>query len=176
MRILNRIPSLQAISGIFGLISLLVYGWSMYWFVWYFPSWISYLTIGEILTTFYYTMAVNFAESLAVLLFLLLVCIILPSNWMRDEFQFKGGMMVLYFLSFGMTLLGNFIPLEQLARRLIFAIVLFFPVLIILKKVRILQTILTALVDRSVVFLYLTLPISVIALIVIVFRNIIYVP
>jgi len=120
-------------------------------------------------------MAVNFAESLAALLFMLLLCIMLPSNWMREEFQLKGGITVLYFLSFGMALLGKFIPLEQLAMYLFFAIIIFFPILIIFKKVRVLRAILVSFVDRSVVFLYLTIPISIIAVIVVAIRNLVYV-
>jgi len=82
----KRLPAFASILPVFAVIAFLVYGWTMIVFLWKLPSWILYLTLGEILAVFAYSMTFALLESFLILTLLLLACMALPPAWMRDAF------------------------------------------------------------------------------------------
>src|SRR5512146_67672 len=93
--ILERIPRWAQIIPVFGIILLVIYGWSLMWFFWEVPSWLHYLHLDEILVLLAYTFATNFAESLTVLCGPLLLALVLPKKWFRDVFVARGTVLAL---------------------------------------------------------------------------------
>ncbi|MBV6396543.1 MAG: hypothetical protein HFACDABA_02141 [Anaerolineales bacterium] len=87
----KRLPAFGAILPVFAVIAFLVYGWTLIVFLWKLPSWILFLTLGEIIVIFAYSMTAALLESLAITGILLLVSIILPAAWMRDVFVARGA-------------------------------------------------------------------------------------
>src|ERR1700690_2085176 len=98
----NRFPSLQQILAIYGVISLIICGWTLIWFFWKLPSWDEFMTMGEIATVFAYSMATNFLESLSILLLLLFFCAILPGKWFKDFFLSRGSSLAVLGLGYMM--------------------------------------------------------------------------
>lgn len=91
----KRLPAFASILPVFAVIAFLVYGWTMIVFLWKLPSWILYLTLGEILAVFAYSMTFALLESFLILTLLLLACMALPPAWMRDAFVTRATFAVL---------------------------------------------------------------------------------
>jgi hypothetical protein len=160
---------------VYALIVLLVYGWTILWFFWKLPSWLFFMSIGEILVVVAYAMAMNFLESLCVLFVPVLLGFLLPRKWFLDTFVARGAALVLLLLGYAMFLTTQ-LPSEEgypkdLLVLTVFAILGIGLLAYILGKIPIVCKILEALSDRTIVFLYLSIPISLISLLVVVFRN-----
>ena len=94
----SRLPSMGQLTAVYGVIVLMVYGWTIYWYLWKLPSWLYFLTLGELLVTFSYAMIVNFIESLLILLVPVLLSLLLPHHWFRERFVAQGVVMVVLLL------------------------------------------------------------------------------
>ena len=81
-----------------GLVVALVYGWSLYRFMWILPGWLKFLALDEILSLLSYTFAVSLLDSLIVVAVLTVLAFILPRNWLRDDFVLRGGLSALFLL------------------------------------------------------------------------------
>ena len=172
MSLLNRFPKKQDVYPIYGLIVILIYGWSAYWFIWNLPSWLSFLTAGEITVICAYALFTNFLESLFVLALVLALCFCLPAAWLYDDFVFRGAIAAVCMLIYLMLMLSQYIPLSQmgyygLLTMLIIVLVIRFP-----GRIRIFRAGVKALADRSIIFAYITVPLSIIAMFVVLVRNV----
>jgi hypothetical protein len=172
LAIFRHIPKIQQILSVYGLVVMLVYGWTIYWFAWNLPSWLGFMTLRDILGILAYSFVVNFFESCAVLIALMFFGAILPKNWLRGDFIVVGGFVVIYFLIFTMFLLYNFVYLPQLGKSVAVAFLLFVIVQYAVKRFRFTRVVIEWLADRSVVFLYISIPATVAGLIVVLARNI----
>jgi len=79
----TRFPSLQENLQVYAVIVAFLYTWTILWLFWELPSWLNFLTVGEILPIFAYALATNLLESLLVLAGLNLVCFLLPAHSIR---------------------------------------------------------------------------------------------
>ena len=172
MAIFRRIPKIQQILPVYGLIVLLVYGWTIYWFAWNIPSWLGFISLKDIFSILAYSFITNFLESIAVLGLLIVLGMILPESWLRGDFIVIGGFAVLYFLAFTMFLLATFVYLPQLGKPVAAAFLLFIIVQYVIKRLRLARVLIETLADRSVIFLYILVPATILRLIVVFFRNI----
>ena len=172
----SRLPTLDAIIPVFAVIAFLVYGWTTVVFLWKIPSWIQFLILGEILAVFAYSMTAALLESLAILFVLLVVCLTLPARWMRDVFVTRGttaavfgfGSIMLYMYRYseiGYSFISSLF-LWSLAG-LAVAILMTFLSTHIRGMVRAAAWI----SDRVTVFLFLLIPISLVSLVVVIYRN-----
>ena len=172
----KRLPAFGSILPVFAVIAFLVYGWTMIVFLWKLPSWILYLTLGEILVVFAYSMTAALLESLIFLGLLLFICMILPAAWMRDVFVTRGtfaalvalGAIMLYMYRYsviGYDFISYLIPwsLAGLGLTVLAAFVA--------ARVRFLVRAAAWLSDLVSVFLFLFLPISLISFVVVLYRN-----
>jgi hypothetical protein len=121
----------------------------------------------------------NFAESIFCLAFLLILCLILPPRFLRDVFTLRstifaisllGTMMLalIFYSDDNPALMGG--PPVWLIILLISSL-LIFPLDFLSRKVRKVALSLLWLADRVMIFLYINLPLSIIALVVVAIRN-----
>jgi len=170
--IIKRIPDRKYLLPVYGLIVMFVYGWSLFQFFKDVPGWIKFLTVGEITGVLAYTLAVDFLESLLILAGLIVISICLPLKWFHDDFTVRGGVTVLYSLGFFIFLALQPNPSYQLNNYIIRGIVDLAFLHFVIKDVRLFRKVIYSLADRSTVFLYLSIPLSLLALIIVLYRNI----
>ena len=175
----KRLPHVNEIISIFAVISAMTYGWTLLAFLWKLPSWLDYLTYGEILTVYSYSLLTNFMESIFVLALILLLCVILPARFVRDVFTLRGTIFAISLLGTMMFVLSFYTDdnpalMESLPAWLVILVLssLFMVLLDMLSRnVRSVASALLWLSDRLTIFLYVNLPLSLLALIVVTIRN-----
>ena len=172
---LHRFPSLQENVQLYAVIAGLLYAWTILWLFWELPSWLNFLTVGEILPLFAYALATNFLESLLVLAGLNLLCFLLPQGWFHEVFVARSFPLVVLGLGYLMCLtsfLGK--EAEYPAGLLLWSLailVLLIPLSLFLGRLRIVRSLAEIVADRLIVFLYLFIPLSLLSLLVIIVRN-----
>ena len=172
---LKRLPKPQDILSVYAVIMSMLFAWSLLLFFWYLASWAHFMTVGDIVGVFSYVMASSFIESLAFLLFLLVVCFLLPQNLFRDDFVVRGtvisvcviGMIMIYFRITNTNISDLLFSWVGLGAALaIIAVSLF------MTKFKRVRDILVSLSDRLTVFLYIFIPLSIFSMLVVAIRNI----
>jgi hypothetical protein len=172
----SRLPSNDAILPVLAMVSFLVYGWTLVVFLWKIPSWIQFLTVGEILVVLAYSLSSSLLESLSVLGILLLACLLLPARWMRDVFVTRGTIAAIFGLGSIMLYLYRFslFGYSYLAYLTSWSIAGLVITLLFTFLSTHFQTIIRAaawISDRTIVFLFLFVPISLVSLLVVIYRN-----
>ena len=174
MAIFNRLPKVAQIAAVYAVIVFTVYSWTLLWFFWKYPSWLYFLNIGEILTVLAYSLATNFFESLVVLIAPLAVTVILPKKWFYDAFVARGVALVLPILGYMMYIAFQFeskldYPTEALNwAPVILAVTLL--LVFVVGRVGFLRKVIEVFADRATIFIYLTIPLSLISVLVVVVR------
>lgn len=175
---LKKLPKANEIFPVFAVITAMTYGWTLVAFLWKLPSWLHYLNPGEILSIYSYSLLTDFSESIIVLALLIFLCIILPARLMQDVFVLRGTVLALCILGGMMFLLGFYINNEIgligtipawlviLACTIVVLVLLDF----LSRKFRLVASALTGLADRLTIFLYVNLPLSLLAFVVVVAR------
>jgi hypothetical protein len=180
IRILHRLPNPQAILQVYAVIAVMFSAWTITAFLWKLSAWLLILNIGEIFTVFSYSMVANLLESLTILVLLLLICALLPGTLLRDHFVVRGTILamgiigslmafVTFHMQFGIES-GMKLFMAPLAVLLLTALVLVFPAKF--RLVRFLHSAIQWISDRMLVFLYVLVPLFVIVLAYVIFRNI----
>jgi hypothetical protein len=170
----KKLPSLDEILALYATIVFLIYGWASIAFAWKVPSWLYFLTIGEITAILSYTLASSLLECTIILTLFLFVGLILPSRLFMDQFVVRGSIIV-YILTFWVALF-NLITLIQLPTSndlISFGLVSLFTValgILLIERMSAVQKALIALGNRLTIFLYLWIPLSALGILVILFR------
>ena len=177
MSITEKIPKLHDIVPVYAVIVMMVYPWTLARFFWRLPSWLYFSSVGEIAVIFAYMMVVNLIESLLVLLAPLLMSIVLPQKWFYDRFITKGTLLVLFGLGYFMYFDNQLqyqtpFPVELVSWTPAIALAILGLVFLI-DRFRFLDGILAGLSSRLLIFLYISIPVSLVSLLVVVIRNII---
>jgi len=174
--LLNRFPSWQDNLKVYAVIAALIYAWSILWLFWELPSWLYYLTVAEILPVFAYALATNLFESLLILAALNLLCFILPKKWFHESFVARSFFLVALGLGYLMFFASTFGKEGDYPKELLYlapvAFTLSYLLGFLLTRNVPLKKLTEQVADRLIVFLYLTVPLSVLSLLVIVVRNI----
>lgn len=172
-----RIPDKRNIVTVFAVAMFFVYTWTLYNSFWKLPSWLFFLQMGEILSIYAYAFVVNFMESIILLLITLLPALLLPRQWWTDTFISKGFVFILVILSsaiFHMSLFRTpdtravFVsgqPIWWVATLLMVAILTW-----LAGKVKWMRGGLETVADRFLVFLYIYLPLTALAFLIILAR------
>ncbi len=174
--ILRRVPSWAQIIPVYGVIAIMVYAWTLLWFFWRLPSWLDFLNVGEVLTQLAYSLATNFIESLIVLCAPVLLALLLPRRWFHDAFIARGASLAIAGLGCLMFLANQFdnkndYPTFSLHSWTVLLILLAIAVLVYLcGRIALLRRVLEALADRTSIFAYLLVPLSLISLLVVIVR------
>lgn len=171
-----RIPKLEQIKPVYAVIVVMIYTWSFVLFFWRLPSWLYYLTLGEIEVIFSYMVVVDLLESILVLLVPVILAIILPKKWFYDQFITKGNYLILLSLGYLMLFYGDLIndilsPWALLQKILIIGFVIL-ALTFLFDKIGFLNKLVQEFSNRAIIFLYIWIPISIISLLVVLVRNI----
>lgn len=173
----NRLPARQDMVPVYAVVAFFIYGWTFAVYLWKLPSWMQFLTLGEIFSIFAYAIALNLLESLILLLLIVLVIWLLPSKVLKDNFIVRGTWLAFSILTSMMLVTWLYTQDTSLiADNIVFWIIgsVVFSILLFylpgywagLSKVALIVS------DRLVVFLFITLPLSVLSTLVVIIRNI----
>ena len=177
MNFVKRIPKLEQIAPVYAVVVVMIYPWSLLRFFWRLPSWLYFSSVGEIAVIFAYMMVVNLIESILVLLAPTLMSIILPQKWFYDRFITKGTLLVLFGLGY-LIYFDNHLqyqtpfPLDLVYWTPAIAISILVLVFLI-DWLGFLDRILNELTNRLIIFLYISIPVSLTSLLIVLIRNII---
>ena len=167
---------MKQLTPVYAVIVAFVYIWSAFQFFWRIPSWLKFSSLNEIAVMYCYVASVNLFESLTILAIIVVVFLLLPVKWGYDQYIIKASLMaavglgILAYRDYGVYPEKVFyeLPLYQLAVfGTIEAFILVFP----FNKIPILSRIVESLADRFVIFLYVTIPVSILSLTVVILRN-----
>jgi hypothetical protein len=171
----SRIPPREQILAVYAVIVLMVYTWTIQWFNYNLPAWLGFLTAGEVLGIFAYAMANNFLESLLALAAILAFGAVLPRSLFRDAFVARGAGLAALTLGFMMYAARQFSTKEYYPAELVRwtpAILAAILVLVfLLGRVKYLRLPVEFIADRAIIFLYISIPVSVVCVIAVLIRN-----
>ena len=175
--ILQRFPNTSAIPPVYAVIAVPIFGWTLTSWLWKLPSWLNFLTPGEITAILSYAMMTAFLESLLLCSFVLLLCFIWPTRTFRDQFVVRGTWLA---IGLALSVLGNG-AWRGLTRytyaevSLIVWTILSLAAIVLLiflsGRVRLMATAAEWISDRLTVFLYILIPVSVLSILVVFVRN-----
>jgi hypothetical protein len=175
----KHLPSRQSILQVYAVIAVMLSSWTIPAFLWKLSAWLLILNIGEIFTVFSYSMVANLIESLIVLLLLLVLSTILPASFLRDDFVVRGSLLAAGLIGSLMAFVKSHMEFGIQSGAKLFigpiAVLLLTATLLTLSPqfrfIRFLYSTIRWISDRMIVFLYILLPLFVIDLIYIIFRN-----
>jgi hypothetical protein len=174
--ILIKIPKLEDIAPVYAVIVMMIYSWTLSRFFWKLSSWILFASVGDLTVFFAYMVVVNLLESVLVLLVPILMSIILPQKWFYDQFKTKSISLVLlglgYLIYLDKKLYADFPFPLALVRWIPVAGVAILLLVFLIDRVGFLRRVLDELANRLTIFLYISIPISVVSLLVILIRNV----
>jgi hypothetical protein len=177
----GRLPDRQSILGVYAVIVFLVYSWTLFTSFYKLPSWMFYLSVGQILSVYAYAFSIVLLESILVLAGVLFLeyTLFLALRNNKEEFQSRSILVVLIVLISSvlrLILFRRYGDIEAfLSGELVWWLVTLLLGLVIATFVprnKWIRKILDSLAERVTVFLYIYLPLSFISLIVVFVRNI----
>lgn len=171
-KLFKRFPRTNHLYPVFSVIVTLIYGWSLYQFFYILPSKIKFLTTLEIGAILAYTLVNDLFESLLILFVFCLIAFIIPGKWMREDFVFRGGFSALYIIILFIIVAYNNISLQQIHDYWIWAAIGFLILNFFSGRVSFLKKGFEELFKRTTIFLYIFMPASGLALILVLIRNI----
>lgn len=175
-----KFPKLKDIAPVYAVIVVIIYTWSLLRFFWYLPGWLVFLNLNDIASIFAYMVVVNMLESLVVLLIPLLLNMLLPRTWFYDHFTSRSVSLVLlgllYLVYFDDVFLGASIyvdsPFPMSTIRWIPLVLVGIIILAyFMDRVSVIRTLLDEIANRALVFLYISIPVSLLSLLVVLIRN-----
>ena len=173
----DRFPSIQHIVPVFAVTCLLIYGWTTYRFLQKVPSWLFYLNNWEILLNYSQALTFNFVECLLVVGAIMCFSALLPRMFFLDLFIARGTLLTLlgvgYLIHLALAIgaskasqfpweIFNWSP-EIAAMILLLSIGL--------PKISTVQKTLEAFADRTIIFLYVLIPLSALGILAFVIDN-----
>ena len=172
----RKIPPRKKIISVFAVITFIIYGWTLYWFLHELPAWLNYLQLSEILNLYSYNLAVNFLESSAFLFFVIFLCLILPRKWLYTEFVYRGVALSLSIIIYLITMIARRSQILVFSTNMIkwSPVILFaaYATIIIFEKLPFVKKLVEGFADRATIFLYVNIPASILAIATIAIRNI----
>jgi hypothetical protein len=169
-------PSFRQLLPVYAVTVVVIYAWSTLSFFWRLPSFLYNFTAGEIVVTYAYLTVVNFLESIFIFLVPIGLGFLLPNKWFYDRFVSKGVLLVSFilgYLAYVARHINPDLPFPYALAKLAPLVMLVSLVLVfVLDQISLVSRSVEALSDRFIVFLYLTTPITVLALLIVIVRNI----
>jgi hypothetical protein len=172
--IFKRMPDWGQVAQVYGVIVLMVYGWTILSFLWKLPSWRIFLTVNEIFDVLAYSVVINLLESLAVLCLPVLMSLALPKKWFCDSFTVRGSSLAILGLGYMMyfawhfNIKGDYPGLLLRATPWIFCAILL--LMFVVDRIIPLRRAIEGFADRATIFIYISIPLSLLSLLVFVFR------
>lgn len=94
-RLKQKAPTRQEVLPVFSTILFVVFSWMFLQFFLQVPSWIFYMDTGRLLVMFAYVVSYSLLESLLLLGFLIVLCLVLPRRMFKEQFIAIGTVQVL---------------------------------------------------------------------------------
>jgi hypothetical protein len=173
----NHFPKLQEIILVFAVNVVILYTFSL-WFSFhdFSRNWILYLDLEDILGVFAYIMIGAFIEALLIIGFLIFVYFLLPPSITQGRFVLYGTILTITFLLALMlraeTLVGISHILKNNNMVFIFFIISALTLSFVAEQIKTVRSIIETFADRCVIFLYIYLPLSLLAAVIIAIRNV----
>lgn len=174
----ERLPHRREILYVFGGVVFLIYSWAIRGFLYQLSSLRLYYTLGDIFGVFSYLMAFALAESLVIMIGLILIGSILPGKWFRRGFAYKGfiailvvGIAMIYLDRYLFSLDHAMPPIKMIYLYLGITITLIVSLILLVQNFHQLQKLLLAVEERFQIFIYIYIPLGILGLIVVVLRN-----
>ena len=176
----KRMPDGKNLMAVYAVVVTLVYSWTLFTSFYKLPSWLFYLSIGQILSVYAYSFSIDLVESLIVLIVILLLefTLFLPIK-NREEFQSRAIILVTILLGTSMLRLGLFQSYEDINAFLsgevlwwTIAVPLALILAVFAPRIKMVRSIFEGFAERATVFVYIYIPLSLISLIVVFVRNI----
>ena len=174
---LSRLPKPQAILQVYAVIAVMLSAWTITAFLWKLSAWLLILNLGELFTVFSYAIVMNLVESLIVLFLLLVICALLPPQFLREHFVVRGAILSTGFIAALMVFIKldmqfgvesrTLLLIGPLATLLLTAVLVSFS-----SKIRFLHSAILWISDRLVVFLYILVPLFAFLFAYVLLRNI----
>jgi hypothetical protein len=168
---------------VFSLAVFFIYSWTIFRMFYELPSWLYYLNISKILVLVAYAMMFALVESSLLFLFTCLIGLLLPVRIFRHRFIAQGSLLVSLVCFAAVTAqrrLGWILQMQSwqiifvpLAFILLSIALLVFSAWIFDRFARI-PGFLQRLAERISVFAYIYLPVGLLSLVVVIFRNLFY--
>jgi hypothetical protein len=154
----------------------MIYTWTILWFFWKLPSWLFFLNTGEIAIAFAYSLATNLMESLVVLGGALILSMLLPKEWFFDQFVARGaslalsGLGYMMYVAFQFKTNADYPSLTLKAWSLALAALVILVIVYLAGRLALIRKLIEYIADRAIIFLYISLPLSLISLVVVLIR------
>lgn len=173
----GRIPARGEVLTVFNFALFAISSWSVRSFLFKFPSFRLYFDIPDIISILLYMMAFALLESLALTFILVVASALLPRNWLRSGFDYKGFLAVLVVGIASILLqyseVSDFPPLRWLAAAAAVCLVAWILLAAWLQLMPRLRTAVLGFVERFAIFSYIYVPLGTIGLVAVVIRNLI---
>jgi hypothetical protein len=166
--LLRRLPASAEILPVFALITTMFYGWTLVVFLWKLPGWLFFLTAGEIAGIVAFQFTTNLIESIVVLLLLLVFSAVLPPRFFKEAFAVRGSAVALVLIGSMMLFLNRYVAVgpkfgENLSVWMLGSLFISFAIAALSTRIKILRMAISWLSDRLIVFLFVLLPLSALA-------------
>jgi hypothetical protein len=170
-----RFPKRSDMLAVFGVVVFVSYSWSLLGFLNKLSSFLLHFTLGEISNILTFMMAFTLVESLAVTSVLVLLAAVLPSSWLRDGFALKGFVIVLIATAtsilFQRSLEDDYPSTLLLVAVTLIPLVVTIAALAALRSMPRVRNILVNIQDRILIMLFVYVPIGLISMVVVMYRN-----
>lgn len=173
MNFFKKIPARDQVIPVYAVIVTMIYSWSIVFFFWRLPSLLYYSTVGEIGVMFAYMITADFLDSLIILLPLILLCLLLPEKWFFSRFSTKGVFLSALILG-SIFAYGQYYRAESLSlllQKTLLAGLVFLILTFLLDEIQFMRRLFEGIANRTVVFLYIFLPITAISVLTVLLRN-----
>jgi hypothetical protein len=177
MRVLERIPPLKLLVPVYAVIAAIIYTWSVIQFFWDLSGWLYFSSLKDVFVIFAYLMTVNLIESLLILGLVVILFLLFFRLWGRDQFVVKSALLVVSGLAFLIyrniqfptKALYGLSSVQWIFLSVIGVLIMTAP----LNKAPAFSSLIESIADRFIILLYIMVPMSVISLAVVIFRNLI---
>jgi hypothetical protein len=180
----KRLPARTEILSVLNVVVFVLFGWSIRGFLFEVPSFMLYMGLGDIAAILFYMMAFALLESVLVTGGLAILSMLLPSNWLKSGFRYKGFLIILvatigfilfqgyYKAGFFQNLIQNdYSPLRPIYTGFFIGMVGLIGLLFLFHHSPWLQKYVTKLVDQFGIFGYIYIPLGMIGALVVIARN-----
>ena len=180
-KISERLPSRQEATPVLSEIVFIVFSWTLYRMFWYVPSWLEYLSAWNVVLTAAYVLSFALFESVIVFGLICVLSFVLPQKIFRQQFIAQAGSIAAA-ISVGAFLLQRKM---KVIYRLTHPELLIYPVFILIailtlilllsyvfRRFESLTRFIRIIAERMTVFLYVYVPLGILGLLIVVFRNI----
>jgi hypothetical protein len=171
------LPDRRSLMLVFGSAAFITYTWTLLVSFWKFPSWLFFLNASQIFSIYAYSFLINLLEAIFLTGLVVILRWVLPGKWWKDDFV---PLSVITIGGIVATLNVWIRQYEPASAQGVFldgqlAWVLVVPVLLValaylFQKIGFLKRAAAGFADRSVIFLYVYLPVTALAVLVIALR------